>query len=492
MSEFRKSATVWSPALLRVVGWLNVLLAVLMLIPAIVSAIVGDGQSHAFILAAIITALVGGVPIVFTRDAEHRSIRRKESFLVVTLCWLLASLFGSLPYIIGGTLPHVPDAIFETVSGFTTTGASVIPDLEVVPFSVHLWRSITQWLGGMGIIVLTVAILPVLGIGGMELFTSEAPGPKTDKLTPRIKETAKRLWGIYMTLTLVCASLLFAGGMSVQDAICHALTTVSSGGFGTRNASIAAWDSNMIRWTITAFMFLAGTNVTLIYFLVQGKLKRLRRNEEFRFYVFLIAGVTVLLIALLSAMPDQTLAIRDVVFTVVSLVTTTGFVVVDYTTWMPISTMILTLLLVVGACAGSTSGGIKVVRHALMAKNTLLEPRRLMHPRGVIPVRFNSEGVATSTLYNIQAFIVLYFGIAAGSFLILSLCGLDGVTSLGAVLTSLGNVGPGLGEVGPASNFASLPPAVNLFLCFLMILGRLELFTVLIVLTPFFWSSYSR
>ena len=400
------------------------------------------------------------------------------------------SLFGALPFVISGAIPSYTNAFFETMSGFTTTGASILTDIEKVAPGLLFWRSLTQWLGGMGIIVLSIAILPLLGIGGMQLFVAEVPGPTKDKIHPRVKETAKRLWVIYFMLTFAEMALLYLGGMNFFDSINHAFTTMATGGFSTKNASIAYYTSPFIQYVMILFMFLAGTNFTIHYYVLHRKFSVLKTNNEFRFYLIFII-ICALIIGLIHQ-PHVAFkfeeSVRNALFHVVSLVTTTGFVTSDYENWAPFSRMIFFVLLFIGGCAGSTGGGIKIVRHLLLYKNSLLELKRLVHPRAVIPTRLNKKAISFEIISNVQAFFIFYILIFIFGSIVLSMLGLDFITSLGAVATCLGNVGPGIGTVGPVNNFAHLPDLVKWFLSFLMLLGRLELFTVLIIFSPAFWK----
>lgn len=418
-----------------------------------------------------------------------QEVRKREGYLIVALGWVVLSLFGSMPYYLSGAIPDYTDAFFETMSGFTTTGATILQDIEVVQPSLLFWRSCTQWIGGMGMIVLAVAILPILGVGGMQLFVAEVPGISYDRLQPRIRETAKRLWYIYTGLTLALCSLLMFGGLSFFESINHALTTLSTGGFSPKNASIAHYDSAYIHYVITLFMFVGGTNFMLIYFFMRGKFKRPFENEEFRYYGGIVLGVSLLVILILVTQSGQPaeVAIRETLFQVVAIVTTTGYVLMDYTIWGPVVTWIFFLLMFTGAMAGSTSGGMKLVRHIIVGKNSVLELKRLIHPAAIIPVRFNNKPIPSEITYNILAFVIIYVTIFGVSSLAMTLMGLDISTAIGSVATSLGNVGPGIGSVGPVNNFAHLPSEGKWLLSFLMMTGRLELFTVLILFTGYFW-----
>jgi trk system potassium uptake protein len=428
---------------------------------------------------------------VFTRSQGKPNVRKREGFLIVTSGWLAMVLSGTLPYIMSGSVINLTDAFFESMSGYTTTGATVIADLDVIPRDIILWRSITQWLGGMGFIVLAVAILPVLGIGGMQLFMAESSGIRYDKVQPRIRETAKRLWLIYVGLTFLQMILLSVAGMSWFDSINHALTTMATGGFSPYNDSAAGF-TPVVQYIIIAFMFLAGTSFTLLYFVFNGRPQRLWESEEWRFYAGFVALLTIVMAFMIAQVDGNggEKAFRDALFQVVSLITTTGFVSADYTSWTPFLTMLFFLLLFFGACAGSTSGGVKLVRHIILAKNSILELKRQLHPSAVIPVRLNSRAINPTVTYSIKAFIMLYLIIFALGCVVMAMLGLDFETSLGAVATSLGNVGPGIGNVGPTDNFAQMPVAAKWCLSALMLIGRLELFTVIVLFTPYFWKRF--
>lgn len=457
-----------------------------------VSIYYDDGQWHALLLSGVITSLIGLFAYIFTKDKGKSSLKKRDGYLVVTFGWLGMTFFGTLPYIISGEIPIFADAFFETMSGFTTTGASILNDIESVGKGILMWRSLTQWIGGMGIIVLTVAILPLLGIGGMQLFVAEAPGVTPDKLKPRITDTAKRLWLIYLSLTVLEAILLKIGGMNYFDSINHALTTMATGGFSTKQDSVAYFASPFIQYVIIIFMFLAGTNFTMIYFGLHGKLKKVLANEEFRFYLGFTVGFAVLITAVVYIVTNDTFesSFRQSLFQLVSIVTTTGFVTADYTAWAPLVSVIFFMLMFVGASTGSTAGGVKVVRHIILLKNSVLELRRQIHPAAVLPVRLNKKAVPSEITFNIMAFMIIYFMVFAFGSILISSLGYDFNTSVGAVATCLGNIGPGFGKVGPMDNFAFISGAGKWILSFLMLLGRLELFTVLILFTPYYWTKH--
>ena len=444
------------------------------------------------IISSSISVIIGILTWLGTRNEKSKELKKKDGYMIVTLGWLCMSVFGSLPYILSGTIPDFTNAFFETISGYTTTGASIMTDIEAAQKGILFWRSLTQWIGGMGIIVLAVAILPILGIGGMQLFVAEAPGITPDKMKPRIKEVAKRLWFIYLGLTLVETVLLMLGGMTFYDAFNHSLTTMATGGFSTKNTSVAYYDSAYIQYVIIFFMFLAGTNFTITYFGLKGKFKKVWANEEFRNYLILVVllSICISFFVFSSKWEGFEKSFRDSMFQVVSLITTTGFVTADYTEWAPFLTIVFFLLMFLGASAGSTSGGIKVVRHTLLFKNSFLEMRRQLHPSAVIPVRLNGDAVSRSITYNVLAFVMIYMLVYAVGVFLLSFTGVEFDTALGAVATSLGNIGPGLGEVGPVNNFYGISPFGKWLLAFLMLLGRLELFTVLMLFNRNYWQRY--
>ena len=454
--------------------------------------------------AGLLTILLGFSIWYATRNAPKK-LQKKEGYMIVTFGWLMLTLTGTLPYLFTGSIPNLVDAVFEAISGYSTTGASILTDIEAMPKGILFWRSSTHWIGGMGIIVLTIAILPLLGIGGMQLFMAEAPGPSADKMHPRITETAKRLWAIYFLFTMLEFLLLKVAGMSWFDAINHAMATLSTGGFSTKNDSLAFWNSMpMVQYIIILFMFIAGTNFLLSYFALTAKYNKILRNEEFKYYFLGVLGFIVLITFVVVFFQDSNLitsvhhpmpwgrlesSFRQVAFQVVAIVTTTGFVSADYTMWHAVVTMLFFLLFFIGGSAGSTAGGVKIVRHIIMMKNAILEFKKILHPNAIIPVRYNKSRVPGKVVYNILSFFVLYMGVFIGSAVVLSFMGLDFETAIGAAASSLGNVGPAFGKLGPVSNYAWLPDSAKLFTSFLMLIGRLELFTVLVLFTPFFWRK---
>lgn len=474
----------------RILGTLLFLESIFLLLALPVSLLYEESDWRYILLAVLITAMTGALGILASRGAK-KNITRREGYIIVTLAWVLFSVFGSLPFVLSGAIPSFTNAFFETMSGFTTTGASILTDVESLPHGLLFWRSMTQWLGGMGIIVLSLAILPLLKIGNYQLFTAEVPSPAPDKLQPKIKETAKRLWALYIAFTLTEMVLLMLGGMDAFDAICHSFTTMATGGYSTKQDSIAHFGSPYIQWVFIIFMFLAGTNFTLSYLALKGKVKKILFNDEFRFYLFLIFGfsLTVGLVLFSGGENSFSKSIREATFQVVSIITTTGYTTVDYTQWIPFLSMIVFILMFTGGSAGSTGGGIKTIRILLLFKNSRYELKRLIHPNAVIPIRYNQKSVPQPLLYNVLAFVVFYFLITGISAFIISGMGYDLSTSFGSVAATLGNIGPGIGGVGPSETYLHFPVFGKWFLSFLMLLGRLELFTVLILFSP---SLYKR
>lgn len=473
----------------KIIGALLFLIGVLMLPAAAISWIYQENSAPIMISAAI--SLFIGMIAFFSFSKYDQLVRKREGYLIVVLSWIFMTGFGMLPFIISSEVTTVADALFETVSGLTTTGASILTDIEAMPKGLLFWRSMTQWIGGLGIIVLTVAIFPLLGIGGIELFVAESPGPTSDKVHPRISETAKRLWYVYVGLTVAAALLFWIGGMTFYDAVNHALTTLATGGFSTKNASMAYYDSAFIQYTAIFFMFLAGTNFTLIYFGLIGKFKKVIKSDEFKAYSMALLTLSVVLAIPIFIQSDISaeFAFRKAAFQVVSLVTTTGFVSDDYTQYGEGVTFICFMLLFLGGSAGSTAGGIKFVRHVTFLKNSWLEFKRIVHPRAIVPLIINGERVTGRIINNIMNFLLIYLSTFVIGSLLISLLGYDLATSLGSVATCLGNVGPAIGEVGPVDNFAFFSPAAKVVLSVMMLLGRLELFTILILFTPFFWRA---
>ncbi len=475
-------------AVVRVLGFLLAVVAAALLLPAAVSALYRDGDAWSFLAAAGIGLAAGG--LLFWAGARAREIRAREGFAVVTLGWLVVGLLGGLPAWLSGQIPSFTDAAFESISGFTTTGASILADVESRSHGLLFWRALTQWLGGMGIVLLALAILPLLGVGGMQLFRAEVPGPVHERLTPRISQTAKLLWSVYVLLTALQIVALTVAGMPFFDAICHALATMATGGFSPRNASVGAYADPVIHWIITIFMFLAGTNFVLHYQALRGKVRLYARDDEFRFYVCVLLIATALVgvpLALGGIYPHLEQTLRHALFQVVSIMTTTGFATADYLLWPPAAHAILLILMAVGGCAGSTGGGIKVMRLLILLKAAKAELRKLLHPRAVATLWFNERALTPQLTANVLGFLLFFILVYAVGVVVLSLGGHDLATAIGATAATLGNIGPGVGAVGPAANYAFFASWEKWLLMFLMLAGRLELYTVLVLLMPDAW-----
>ena len=475
-----------------------------MLLAALLSFFYKDGVTFNLFLAGISVLAIGVLQMLFTKN-HTKEMNKREGYLVVAFGWIVMTLSGTLPYVFTGAIPNFSNAVFETISGYTTTGSTILNDIESLPKGVLFWRSLTHWIGGMGIIVLAIAILPLLGIGGMQLFAAEAPGPSADKLHPRITDTAKRLWLIYVGYTAVETLFLSLAGMSFFDALNHSMSTLSTGGFSTKNASISHWnDRPMIQYIITLFMFLAGANFVLSYFAFKGKISKVLQDEEFKLYFKFIAIFTLIVFGIIytnSYLNSESVfehplilglgesSFRHALFQVTAIVTTTGFVTADFTLWSPLLLVFFFGLMFSGGSAGSTSGGVKVVRHLVLIKNGFLEFKRSLHPSAILPVRYNSKSVSGEIVFNVLGFFILYMlSFIVGS-LGFAFLGLDFESSVGVAASSLGNVGPALGEFGPSNNFIHMPTAGKWWAAFLMLIGRLELFTILILFTPFFWRN---
>ncbi|WP_243699331.1 TrkH family potassium uptake protein [Natronoflexus pectinivorans] len=462
-----------------------------MLTPIIWAFVYGEDTVGGILASSLITLAAGTVMYFGSLINLRKELGLRDSYFTVTFTWVVISLFGMLPYIFTGTIVGLPNIYFETVSGFTTTGSSILTDIESLPKSVLFWRSLTHWIGGMGIIVLVVAILPLLRIGGYNLFKNEASGISYEKLTPKTASTAKRLWGVYVALTFIMTAVLMFGEINLYDALNHAFSTMATGGFSTKNESVGAF-SAYVQYVVTFFMFLAGVNFYLHYHFIKGRFKRVFSNVELRTYVTVILTVTIM-IALVILYADHAPiehAFRDALFQVISIITTTGFATYDYLQWPTPAWTLIFLLMFVGACVGSTGGGIKVIRHVVSFRNVVLHFKRMLHPNSVSLLKINGEVIDDEKVSSLITFLVLYlFTFISGSIIMVFL-GTDTLTAVGAVAANLGGVGPGIGTVGPASNYYHIHDAGKIVLSFLMIIGRLELTTVIILFTSMFWDKY--
>lgn len=476
---------------------------VFMLISSLVSLIYNDGITFEITISSFIVLFLGASLMLFFRHYE-KQIQKREGYIIVTLGWLMMTITGMLPFILTNSIDDISSTFFETMSGYTATGATILSDIESLPKGILFWRSMTHWIGGMGIIVLAVAILPLLGIGGIQLFSAEAPGPNNDKLHPRITDTAKRLWLIYVSLTFIESILLSFAGMSIFDALNHSMSTMASGGFSTKNNSLAHWNHlPWVHYIIIIFMFLAGTNFVLSYFAFTGKINKVFRDNEFKMYLLLVIIISLIVFITLYSVVDLNNSyfensqvfgklegsLRHAFFQVIAIITTTGFVTADYTSWTPFLTVLFFGIMFLGGSAGSTSGGIKVVRHLLMIKSGILEFKRTLHPNAIIQARYNNKLVNQEIIANILAFFILYMiSFIVGS-LIFGFLGLDFENAVGVAAATLGNVGPAIADFGPTENYSGLSASGKFWASFLMLIGRLELFTVLILFTPFFWKK---
>jgi len=477
-------------SVLNVLSALMIVLAISLLPPTIISYFYEKTDLNAF-LTTIFISTSGGLILYFATRAYRRELRAKDGFVIVTLGWILFSALGALPFFLSGFIPSYTDAFFETMSGFTTTGATILSNIEGLPHGLLFWRSLTHWLGGMGIILLSLAILPLLGVGGMQLFKAEVPGPTPDKLTPRIKHTAELLWGVYLLLTVLEILLLMGGGMGWFDSVCHTFGTMATGGFSTKNTSIAYFHSGYIDYVITLFMILAGMNFSLHYRALRGKPLIYFKDRETLFYFSIIAATTIFIAISIYQQTHEgvELSFRHAVFQVASIITTTGYGTADYEQWSTTSRMLLFILMFLGGCAGSTGGGLKIIRTLILIKFSMNEIKKLVHPQAVLPVRIGNKVVSPDIISNVAGFYLFYISIFVTGVLFLNVVGLNFETSLGGVAATLGNIGPGLGELGPTDNYGFLPVAAKWFLSFLMLVGRLEIYTVLILFTPVFWKK---
>ena len=476
--------------IVHVLGWLLALLGGFQLFPLLIAGLYGEPLMP--YLATSVAGILGGVTLARRIRPDRANAWRlhpREGFLVVAAGWLLASSFGAIPYLLTGALGPV-DAFFESVSGFTTTGSTVLSGLERQPRGLLFWRAFTQWIGGMGIILFTIALLPLLGIGGMQLFRAEVPGPVKDKIRPRLAQTARQLWAIYVGLTGVLCGALLLAGLGPFDAVCHAFTTLATGGFSTRDLSAGAFHSPLVEWILTLFMLIAGINFVLHYRVLHGRGREVLRDVELRYFaVLVVSAAALVLVALWPAFQHAGDAARAAAFHVASVVTTTGYVAADFERWPSLAQVILVVLMVLGGMSGSTAGGIKSLRVVLSIRTLRVWSEQLLHPSVVRSVKYAGQPVDLEVLAGVWAFLTAYGLIAAGASVVLAALGLDMVTAFTGALTALGNVGPGFGTVGAYDNFAHLPALGKLVLAVCMLAGRLEVFALLLLVFPQFWRQ---
>lgn len=476
-------------AIFRIIGFL-LLFEALSLLSCIPVALY-YGEPTEYLLHSVAAMVVSGSFFAYICRKAGRNVSRKDGYIVVTVIWIIFSLFGSLPYMLSGYIPSFTDAFYETMSGFTTTGSSILSNIESLPRSLLFWRSLTHWIGGLGIVFFTVAVFPIFGLGDMHLFAAESVGPMRAKLHPRISVTARWILTVYLGLTVIATVAFYAAGMGWFDALCHSMSTVSTGGFSTKQASIAAFASPLIEYVTVLFMFIGGVSLSLQYlFIFKGRVKELFRDTEFRTYLMFVLFFTAIISVGLFLTTTMTAewSFRTALFQVVSIQTTTGFATVDYTLWSPLLWLMLCGLMFVGACSGSTSGAMKCVRVATLFKVMWNEFKRIVHPNAVLPVRMARKIVPTSVQSAILAYTVIYFFVVIVGLVVNMAFGIDFLNSFGLSVTSVGNVGPALGNYGPMDSLGLLPAGVKWFCSFQMLVGRLEFFAVLLLLTPIFWK----
>ena len=476
---------------LKVASVLLLIICGFMIFPIIVAFVYGETEYlESFLLPIGGVLLVCGAYMRATRKLRG-SLSAKSGFFLVTISWLAAAGVGALPFYLSHWIPSYTDAFFETMSGFTTTGATILTDIESLPRCLLFWRSLTHWLGGMGIIVLTVAILPLLGVGGYQLMKAEAPGPSVDKLTPKITETAKILWLIYLGLTVLETTLLMFGGLDLYDALTHTFGTLATGGFSPKALSVGYYTSAYVHIVVTVFMMGAGINFILYYRLLMGQFSLIRRNTEVKAYLGIYAIATLIIAASLVGTTYRTFgeSLRFAGFQAASILTTTGYATADFAQWPHLAQVVLFVLMFIGGSAGSTGGGVKIVRIVTLFKQGINEMRYLVHPRGVFSIRLNGQPIRKDAVYSITGLVFLYLVLLLVTTIYVATGGHDILTSLTTALATLGNIGPGFGGIGPAENYAFYQDYIKWFLSCIMMVGRLEVYTVLVILTPAFWKQ---
>lgn len=461
--------------------------ALVLLIPAAVAGIYGESVSSFLITGAILMVLA---ILLGRKKPENTTIYGKEGFVIIACAWILWSVFGAIPFYISGEIPFYLDAVFETISGFTTTGSTILTDIAAMSKGMNFWRCLTHWIGGMGVLVFVMVIVSLEEKNSMHLMRAEVPGPETDKLVPRARESARILYSMYLFLTVTEVLLLRVGGMNWYDSIVHSFSTAGTGGFSNRNNSIAYYDSAYIDGVITTFMILFGINFNMYYFLLLRKVKAVFKNEEVRAYLgIIVAATAAITINILHIYETPLKAFRYAVFQVSAIITTTGFATADFNLWPEFSKCILLMLMVIGACAGSTGGGMKVSRILILLKSVKQELKRMLHPKSVDIVKVNGKKVGNSTVHNVYIYFIAYVAIFIISVLVVSIDNFDFATSFSGVLTTINNVGPGIAAVGPVENFAAFSPLSKIVFCLDMLIGRLEIFPFLVLFSPDLWRK---
>ena len=484
--------------LLNIIGALLSILGTTMVVPIFISLGYGESDLNGFLISSVLCIGLG-LPLWLT-TRYSRTLTNRDGFAIVTFSWIITAIIGALPFYFSGAIPDVTDAFFESMSGVTTTGASILGStithphlengIESLPHGILFWRSFIQWIGGMGIVVFYIAILPLLGVGGVQLFKAEVPGPVADKIKPRVRETAKFLWIVYVGITLAEVLALMGAGMDAFDSICHALTTMPTGGFSTKNASIGHYDSSIIHYIIIFFMFIAGVNFSLHFRAINGDMGSYKKDTEFIVYIIGMVVVTLLIFFSVASQNNEfsQSKFRESLFVTVSIFTTTGFGSADYELWPVFVQAVLLTLMFVGGMGGSTGGGMKVIRCMLLVKYAALETRRMLHSRALIPVRIGKQLIKEDVVRNTLGFFLFFMSAFIIATICLSTMGLDLESSIGAAASAMGNIGPGLGDFGPTDNYALLSDPGKWILTFCMLLGRLEIFTVMVLFSKTFWK----
>lgn len=490
LSGNRTNSLINRKMIFRILGILLFIEGIMFLMCAGVSLCYQESSYIYFVYTTLITMAVGSFFLLLGRNAENK-LSRRDGYCIVAFTWLLFTGFGMLPFYLSGEIPSISDAFFETMSGFTTTGATILNDIEAMSHGMLFWRSFSQWIGGLGIVFFTIAVLPIFGVGNQVLFSAEATGVTHDKIHPKISIMAKWLWTVYLILTVTETILLMFGGMSLFDAVCHSFSTTATGGYSTKQASVAHWNSPFIEYVVATFMVLSGVNFSLYFMCLKGKFRHLLKDDEVKWFLFSVGAITLLITISLIIHNNYGLeeAFRKAFFQVATVHTSCGFATDDYNAWAPFTWMLLIYAMVSGGCTGSTSGGIKNMRLLILLRNMKNEFSRLIHPRAVLPVKVNRQAISLSTISTVNTFILLYLISVFVGWTILMFLGVGLTESFGTVVSSLGNVGPGLGSFGPAFSWSALPDAAKWVLSFLMLIGRLELFGILLMFSPGFWHK---
>ena len=482
--------TIYIKAILKVIGLVLMFEALFMIIGVLFSIYYHDDDIMAIVLSSMITLSVGLSLYFGIKNINYNKLGKREGYIIVSLSWFILGAFGALPFVISGYIPSFTDAFFETVSGFTTTGSSILTDIESLPHGLLFWRSMTHWLGGLGVIVLVIAILPFFGFGGMQLYVAEVTGPSKDKLHPRVTSTARSIWGVYLLLSIFLCFLYIAGDMSLFEALCHTFGTMATGGFSPKNTSLAEY-SPYIQWITVLFMVFAGTNFALFYMMLKGRVRNALKNEELHYYlsIFFIATIIISIVLLYSEKYNFHDSIRHAAFQTIGIISTTGYASADYMTWPVFSYTFLLVLMFIGGMAGSTGGSIKIIRHMILIKAVKNTIKKILHPNAVIPLTYNGKIVTQAASMNVLSVFILFLMTFFIGTLLLAMAGEGLEESISGATSAICNIGPGLGEIGPTGNYAGMSNFSKWLLSVMMIMGRLELITVLILLIPAFWKK---